>query len=130
MPGLIEERGRKVLGCLKALIELFRGNDLIEERLRNWFAGLVMFRVILQHFRPGRPHLVNLRRVLHEVARHARSAEPRIFYVRKHSMERVTELMKRSAHLIMGQQGWFTWRRFRDVQMIGDDRFGSGQFAL
>src|SRR6266704_3602698 len=108
MPGLIEERSRKVLGCLKALIELFRGNDLIEERLRNGFAGLVMFCVILEHFRPGRPSLINLRRVLHEVARHARSAESRIFYVRKHSMERVTELVEGSADFIMSQQGRFT----------------------
>src|SRR5882724_11890907 len=125
MPGLIEERGGKVLRRLVTLIELFRGNDFIEEGLRNWFADLVMFRVILQHFRPGRPHLVHLRRVLHEIARHARSAEPWILYVRKHSMERVTELMKRSAHFIMRQQSRFTGRRFWDIQMIRDDRFGS-----
>ena len=45
-------------------------------------------------------------------------------------MERVTELMKRSAHFIMSQQGRFTCRRFRDVQMIGNDRFGCEQVAL
>src|SRR4030095_8930387 len=109
MPRLIEKRGGKVLGRLVTLIELFRGNDFIEQLLRNWFAGLVMFRVILEHFRPGRPHLVHLRRILDKVARHTRSAEPRIFYGRKHSMERVTELMKRSAHFVMSKQRWLTW---------------------
>src|ERR671919_2516110 len=98
MPGLIEERGGKILGRFVTLIELFRGNDFIEQRLRNWFAGLVMFRVVLEHFRPGRPHLVYLRRIFDKIARHARSAEPRIFYIRKHSVKRVTKLMKRSAH--------------------------------
>src|SRR4030095_11130825 len=130
MPRLIEKRGGKVLGRLVTLIELFRGNDFIEQLLRNWFAGLVMFRVSLEHFRPGRPHFVHLRRILDEIARHARSAESRIFYVRKHSVEGVTELMKRSAHFIMREQGRFARWRFRDVQMIGNDRLGSEQVAL
>src|SRR5438552_10969079 len=64
-----------------ALIEFSRSLDLVEQRLRHRLTGLVMFREVLQHFRPGRPHLVYLRRVLNEIARHTRSAKPRIFHV-------------------------------------------------
>ena len=104
MPCLVEQRRRQVFGRFVTLIEFFRGHDFIEQRLRDRFAGLVMLGVILQHFRPGRPHLVHLRRILDEIARHARSAEARIFHVRKHSVQRVAEFVKGGAHFVVGEQ--------------------------
>src|SRR5207302_8595625 len=102
MPCLIEQRSGQIFGRLKSLIKFFRGLDFIEKRLRDRFAGLVMLGEILQDLRPGRPHFVYLRRILDEIARDARSAEPWIFHVRKHSVERVTELVKGGASFIMG----------------------------
>src|ERR1700720_966785 len=120
MPGLIEQRSGKVLGGFKTLIELFGRDDLLKKSLRKGLPGLVVFGVILQHFRPGRPHLIDLGRVLDKIARHARPAEAWIFYARKHSMQRVAEFMKNRAYFIMSQQGWLTRRRLGDIQMICD----------
>src|SRR5438445_12792026 len=89
-----------------------------------------MLREILQHFRPGRPHLVYLRGVLDEIARNARAAKAWIFHVRKHSVERVTELMKRSPDFVVSEQRRLARRRFRNVEMIRDHRFGREQTAL
>ena len=122
MPGLIEQRGRQILGRLETLVEFFRRNDLVEQGLRDRLAGLIMLGVILQHLRPIPPHLVDLRRILHEVARDTSAAEARILYVRKHSMQRVTEFVKRSPCFIGRQQSRLTFRRLGDVEMIRDDR--------
>ena len=62
-----------------------------------------MLRVILQYFRPVRPHLVHLRRILDEIARHTRPAEARIFHGGKHAVQGVPELMKCRADLIVRQ---------------------------
>src|SRR5207248_9546026 len=82
---------------------LFR-SDLLYERLWHGLPCLVMLRVILQHFRPVRPHLVHLRRILDEIARHTRPAEARIFHGGKHAVQGVPELMKCCADLIVRQQ--------------------------
>src|SRR5947207_14972892 len=89
-----------------------------------------MLSKILQHFRPGRPHLVYLRRVFDEIARHAGAAEAWIFHVRKHSVERVTEFVKRSPDFVVSEQSRFARRRFRDVEMIRDHRLGCEQTGL
>src|SRR4030095_11088044 len=89
-----------------------------------------MFRIILEHFRPCRPHFVYLRWVLDEVTRHACSTEPRIFYVGKHPVQRVAKLMESSAHLIVGEQRWFPGRRLRNIEMVCNDRLGREQIAL
>src|SRR6266403_3303581 len=123
MPGLIEQGSGKVHGGFKALIEFFGGDDLVEKSLRKELPGLVVFGVILQHFRPRRPHLIDLGRVLDKIAWHGRPAEAWIFYARKHSMQRVCEFMKSRAYFIMSQQGWLTRWRLGDIQMIGDHRF-------
>src|ERR1700754_2019134 len=101
MPRLIEEGGRQVFSGLESLIKFVRGFNLVEQCLRHWFAGLVMFCVIGEDFRPRGPHLVYLRRIFDEITRHARSTKPRIFYVRKHAVERMTKFVERGPHLIL-----------------------------
>ena len=130
MPCLIEQRRGEVLGCFVSLIEFVGRLHFIEQRLRNRFAGLIMFRVIFQDFRPVHPHLVDLRRILDEIARHARSAEARILHVRKHSVERMTEFMKGRAHLVKRQQRRLAIRGFGNVEMIRDDRFRAEERVL
>ena len=89
-----------------------------------------MPRVILKHVRPARPHLVHLRRVFDKIPRHACTAEARIFDVRKHAVQRVTELVKRGAHFILREQRRLAGRWLRNVQMVGDHRFRAEQIAL
>ena len=122
MPGLVEQRGREIFGCLETLVELFRREHFVEQLLRHRRAGLIMLRVMLQHFRPGLPHLVHLGRILDEIARHARPAEARVFHVRKHPVERMAELVERRPHFVVGEQGRLAGFRFRNVEMIRDDR--------
>src|SRR4051794_28794148 len=118
MPGLIEKRSGDVFGRLESLIKFFRGLDFIEKRLRDRFAGLVMLGEILQDLGPGRPHFVYLRRILDEIPWHARSAEARIFHIGKHSVKRMTELVKGGAGFVVGKQRRLARRGFRNVEMI------------
>src|SRR3982750_1584730 len=122
MPGLIEEGSGKVLGRLVTLVELFGRYDFIEEHLWHWLARLVMFCKIPQHLRPGCPHFVNLGRILDEIARHARAAEPRILHIGEHSMQGVTELMKGGPDFVVGEKSWLTRRRFGNVEVIRHHR--------
>src|SRR4029453_11710936 len=89
-----------------------------------------MFRVIAEDFRPRGPHLVYLRRILDEITRYTRSAEPRILYVRKHAVQRVPELVKRGPHFILSEERRFAWRRLRNVEVIRDNRLRPEQIVL
>jgi len=74
VPGLIEQRRSEVLGSGIALVELLRRQHLLEELGRHRLAALVVAGVMRDHARLARPHLVVLRGVLDEVARHRRAA--------------------------------------------------------
>ena len=130
MPRLIEQRGGEVFGRFVTLIEFFRGFNFIEQLLRHRRAGLIMLRVILKHVRPARPHFIHLRRVFDKIPRHARSAEPRIFHIGKHSMKRVTKFVKRSPHFVVCQQRRLAGRGFRNIEMVHDHWFEGEQLAL
>src|SRR6267378_291219 len=45
-------------------------------------------------------------------------------------MQGMAKFMKSGPNFIVGQQGRFAWRRFRNVQMIRHHRFGSEESAL
>ena len=62
VPRLVEQRRAQVLGGGEALVELARGQHLVEQFLRHRLAGLVVLGVVRQHRRPVGPHLVDLRR--------------------------------------------------------------------
>ena len=84
MPGLIKQSSSQVLGRLEALIELVRGQHLVEQLAGHGRTRFVMLGIVLQDLRPGGPHLVDLRRILDEIAGHTRAAEARILHIRKH----------------------------------------------
>src|SRR3954452_11233615 len=89
-----------------------------------------MLRVVLEYFRPSRPHLVDLRRIFDEIARHTRSTEARIFYVREHAVQRVPELVKRGPDLVECEQRRLAGWRFRNIKMVRDNGLGAEQSAL
>ena len=123
MPGLIKQRGGQIFRRLETLVKFFRGLDFVEQLLRHRRAGLVVLRVILQHFRPRHPHLIHLRGILDEIARHARPAEARILHGGKHSVERMTEFVKHRAHLVMREKRRLALFRLGNVEMIRHHRF-------
>jgi hypothetical protein len=127
VPALVEQRRGQVLGGAVAFVELLGRLHLVQQFLRHRRAGLVVLGVVGQHFRPGHPHLVDLRRELDEVARHAGAREARVLHVREHAVQRVAELVEHGAHFVVGQQGRLAGGRLRDVQVVGDDRVGAQQ---
>src|SRR5262245_44890728 len=89
-----------------------------------------MFRVVGEDVRTRSPHLVYLRWILNKITRHARSAEPRVFYVGKHAVQRVAEFVKRGPDFILSEQCRFSRRRLRNVEVIRDNRLRSEQIVL
>ena len=104
MPGLVEQCCCEVFRRREALVELAGRQHLVHQRLRHRLARLVVLRIIGQHARIRRPHFVVLRRVLDEVARHARAGEARILHVREQAVQRMAEFMECGRHFIERQQ--------------------------
>ena len=130
MPGLVEQRSRQVLRRLEALIEFLGGQHLVEKLGRHGRTRFMVLRVVLQDLRPGRPHLIDLRRILHEIARHARATEAGILHVRKHAVQGVAKLVKCRPDFIVGQQGRLARGRLGNIEMIGHDRLRPKEPAL
>ena len=130
VPCLIEQRGGQILGSLESLVEGLGREDLVEQIRRHRFTGLVMQSVVFQDLRPGGPHLVDLRRVFHEVAWHRCAGEVGVAHVRKETVQRVPELMEHRYDLVKGQQGGVPFGRFRYVQVVGDHRRRTQQVRL
>lgn len=130
MPVLIQHRRTQILGGGKALVELGRGNHLVQQCLRHRRAVLIMLGVVLQDGWFVGPHFVDLQGKLDEVARHAGAGEIRVFDVGEHAVQRMPELMEHGGHFVPGQQRGLAGRRFGDVEVIGHHRLESGQLGL
>ena len=123
VPGEVEQRRRQVFRGGEALVEGPGREHAFQEVGRDGFAGLVVDGVVLQHLRPGGPHLVHLRGVLHEVARHRSAGEGGIADRGEQSVEGVAELVEQGDDFVEGQQRRLAFRRFGDVQVVRHDRF-------
>ena len=130
VPALVQARGAQVLGRGETLVELLGRQHLVQQRARHRLAGLVVLRVVRQHARPVRPHLVDLRRVLDEVARHLGAGHARVLHVGEHAVQRMPELVEQRRHLVPGQQRGLAVGRLRDVEVIRHHRLLVHQPAL
>ena len=81
-----------------------------------------MLRIIREDFRLERPMLIELRRELDEIARHARAGEQRILHVREHAVQRVSEFMEHRRHVDEADQRRLSGGRLREVCDVEDDR--------
>ena len=130
MPREVEQGGGQVLGGGEALVEGARREHPVEEVARDRLAGLVVDGVVPEHLRPGCPHLVHLRGVLHEVAGDRGPGEVGIADVREEAVQGVPELVEQGDDLVEGQQGGFALRGLGDVQVVRDHRLRPEQAGL
>ncbi len=100
VPLHVEFGGREQLCEDVALVESVGLLDLCGEFGRHRCAGLVVLRVVSEDAGVGGPVLVELRGELDEVARHGGTADQRVFDVREHAVERVTELVEHGAYVV------------------------------
>ena len=128
--GLVEHGRGQVLGGRVALAVLFGGQHLVQQFLRDRFAGFMVLGVVGQDRRPGRPHLVDLRRVFDEVARHRGAGELRVLHVREQAVQGMAELMEHGGDFVEAHQGRLAVGRLGDVLVVGDHRLGAGQAVL
>mmetsp|Transcript_53120 Transcript_53120/g.124204 ORF Transcript_53120/g.124204 Transcript_53120/m.124204 type:complete len:781 (-) Transcript_53120:457-2799(-) len=122
MPAQVEQGGAEVFGGRKTLVELLRGEHLVEQFTRHRLARAVVTGVVGQHGRPARPDLVHLGRVLDEVGRRLGAREARVAHLREHAVQRMAELVEQGADFVPGQQRRLAGRRLGDVEMVGHHR--------
>src|SRR6185437_15169247 len=82
--------------------------DLRDEVGGHWFAGLVVFRVMLHDLWVRCPVLIELRGELDEVARSLGAAEARILRVGKDSVKSVAEFVEHGGYVVEGEKRGFT----------------------
>ena len=95
---------------------------LIQEFLRQFLAGLIMFRKGIKEFLLVDEVLVELRGQFHKVTRHVRSALRCILAAREHTMQAMTELVQEGAYLIISEQCRFLCRLAREIHHVHDMR--------
>ena len=100
VPLHVEFRGRQQFTELVALIPGLRFLDLVHQRLWDRLPRLVVHRIMLEDLRIKGPVLVELRRELDKIARHAGSGERLVLLVREQAMQRVAEFVEHGRHVI------------------------------
>ena len=90
----VDQRARQVLDGLEALVELVGALDLLDQRLRDRLAGLVVQREAIEDLGRRQPVLEQLRRKLDVVASDARARDRRVVHVRAQAVQRVAELVE------------------------------------
>jgi hypothetical protein len=84
--GHVDQRRRGEFDRGETRAECAGREHLVEQFLRHRLAGLVVQRVLFEHFRHGQPMLVELRRQLDEIARHGGSSDRRPGHVGQHAV--------------------------------------------
>ena len=88
----------------KALVEFARGEEALQQIVRQRLAGLVMPGKLPQHLRLLLPVLVKLRRQLDEIGEYAGARQRRIGHVRQHPVQAVAEFVKQRPRVVRRQQ--------------------------
>jgi hypothetical protein len=95
----------------------FDAFDLVDERLGHRLLGLVVLRELIEDRPREHPHLVDLRRVLDEVARrHGREA--RVVDLRQEAVQRVAELVKQRLGVVEGDEHRLAGRALDEVVVV------------
>ena len=116
----VQRQVRQGKGQLPPVERAFRGEagglKLVENILRNLLVRITIIRrEAVQHPLVPRPVLQHLRRGLHEVARHARAREARVFRPGQNRVHAMPELVENRHHLVMRQQRRLVRLRRREV---------------
>ena len=100
----VEQRGAGQFRCSESLVEFSGIGNLLYEIIRNNLPCLVVLRVGLQHLRFECPVFVDLRTHLDIVTVHIGSGQRFVRSGSKHSLQRMTEFVEHSLHLVYSQQ--------------------------
>ena len=106
----------------KALIEVARRDEPLQQCLRHRFAGLVVQREAAQHLGLLQPVLVKLRRQLDEIGGDAGAGNFRIGDVGQKPVQRVAELVEQRARVVEAEQRRLAVRGFGEVADVDDQR--------
>ena len=88
----------------KALVEFARGQEALQEIVRQRLAGLVVPGELPQHLRLLLPVLVELRGQFDEIGEHAGAGQRRIGHVGQHPVQGVAEFVEQRARVVRRQQ--------------------------
>jgi hypothetical protein len=86
--------------------------------------------VVGENLRVAQPHLVDLRRVLDEVAGHRGAGEHRILHVGEQAVQRVPELVEQGAHVVDREQRRLPVGGARQVERVEHHRLRAQQPRL
>src|SRR5204862_6610442 len=88
----------------KTLVELTRGDEALQQIVRQRFACLVMPGKLPKHLRLLLPVLVKLRGQFDEIGEYAGAGQRRIGDIRQHPVQAMAELMKQRPRVVWRQQ--------------------------
>ena len=89
----------------KALIEIARRDQLVEQRVGHRLAGLDMAREALAALRGSlQPMFEELRRQFDEIARHIGAGQARDTHLRQQAVQGMAEFVEQGARVVEGEQ--------------------------
>ena len=118
----IDHRGSDELDGGKALVEIARGDEPLQQFLGHRFAGLVVPREAPQHIGLLKPMLIELRRQLDEIGGDVGAGNGRISHRGEQAMQRVAEFVKQRAGFVEAEQRRLAVGRFGEIADIDDQR--------
>jgi len=127
----IEQRRGDELDGGKTLVELARGEEALEQVVRQRLAGLVVLCKTLQHLRPLLPVLIELRGQFDEIGENRSARQRRIGDVGQHAVQAMAELVEQGAGIVRREQRGRTICAFGEIADIDDQgRDGAVELLL
>ena len=117
----VDQRRGQQFGDLEALAEFAGLLDLVDQRLRDWLAGLVVQGELAEHLRGRQPGLMHLARKLDVVAEHPSAGKAWIGDPGVQAVQRVAELVEHGDGVAPGDQHRLAGRAGDEVGVVGDD---------
>ena len=118
----IDQRRGGELDGGETLVEFSRGQEPLQQIVRQRLAGLVVAGELLQHLGPLLPVLVELRRQLDEIGEHGGARQRRIGHVGEHAVQAVAELVEQGAGIVGRQQRGLGSGALGEIADIDDER--------
>ncbi len=106
----------------KALVEIARCDQLVQQRLGHGLASLGMNGEAFQHCRLLQPMLEDLRRKLDKILRHIGAGKPREAHLRQHAVQRVAEFVEQRLGFVEAQKRGLAGSGFGEIAIVDDER--------
>ena len=116
-----QRRGDELHGG-KALVEFSRGEEALQQIVRQRLAGLVVPGELPQHLRLLLPVLVELRGQFDEIGEHGGARQRGIGHVGQHAVQAVAELVEQGPRVVRRQQRRLAVGALGEIADIDDQR--------